>query len=89
MNGALAGSRFVVAPLAALTAGVFTWFWTQAAPIFVRPMFVWSDLDSVAIAAVRPVQDAGAVFAVFAAIVAGAIAFSRGPDRDRRRAATR
>jgi hypothetical protein len=77
---AVGRSRPVVAALAALTAGVFTWFWTLAVPILVRPMFVWSDIGGVAIAAVRPVQDAGIVFAVFAGVATGALAYLRGTD---------
>ncbi|MDP9326313.1 MAG: hypothetical protein M3O87_07245, partial [Candidatus Dormibacteraeota bacterium] len=76
---AVARNRVVAAALAGLTAGVITWFWTQAAPILERPMFVWSDLGSVAIAAYRPVQEAGGVFAVFAGAVAATIVLLRGP----------
>lgn len=71
---AISGNRGAVAALLVLTAGAFTWFWTQAAPILVRPMFVWSDLGAPAVAAVRPVQEGGAVFAVWAVAVAGGVA---------------
>jgi hypothetical protein len=78
---ALARNRFVVAALAALVTGAFTWFWTLTAPILIRPMFVWSNIGKVGLAAILPVQSAGAVFAIFAGVVAGAVALSRGPDR--------
>jgi hypothetical protein len=75
---ALSRNRVVLAVLAAVVTGAFTWFWTQAAPILIRPMFVWSNIGRVSLAAVMPVQSAGAVFAICAAVVAGAVALSRG-----------
>jgi hypothetical protein len=74
---AVSGNRVVVAALAAISAGAFSWLWTLAVPIMTRPMFVWSKLSGVAIAAVRPVQEAGILFAVFAALVAGVVALTR------------
>ncbi|MEA2681783.1 MAG: hypothetical protein QOK05_111 [Chloroflexota bacterium] len=77
---AVAGTRVVIAALAAISAGSFTWLWTLAVPIMTRPMFVWSKLSGVAIAAVRPVQESGIVFAIFAGLVAGFVALSRGRE---------
>ena len=74
------GGRFVLPVLTGLTAGALTWVWTQGAPILARPMFVWSSLGSVPVGPIRPVQDAGAVFAVFAGAIAGAMALWRGRD---------
>ncbi len=79
--GAISRFRPVATLLVMGTAGISTWAWTQAAPILIRPMFVWSDLGSPAVAALRPVQEAGEVFAIWAAIVAGAVTLLRDPSR--------
>ncbi len=75
---AMARNRLAVAALAALTTGGFTWLWAEAAPIIVRPMFIWSDLGHVVVDAVRWEQNGGGVFAVVAGVAAGTFAYLRG-----------
>lgn len=76
----LSGNRFAVAILTAVATSAFIWFWTQAALVLIRPVFVWSTLPSgVTLAAVFPVQSAGLVFAVAGGLVAGLGALARGP----------
>jgi hypothetical protein len=74
----MARNRLVVAALAALTTGGFTWLWAEAAPIIVRPMFIWSDLGHVVVDAVRWEQNGGGVFAVVAGVAAGTFTYLRG-----------
>lgn len=77
----LAGNRFAVATLTGLATGAFTWTWTQATIVLVRPVFTWSPLaqGSVRLEAIQPVQEGGLVFAVVGGLVAAAIALARGP----------
>ena len=76
----LSGNRFAVAILTAVATGAFVWFWTQAALVLIRPVFIWSTLPSgVTLAAVFPTQSAGLAFAVAGGLVAGLGALVRGP----------
>ena len=76
----VAGNRFVVAGLAALSTGAFVWFWTQAATVLIRPIFRWASIPGVTLEAVQPVQVGGLVFAVVGGVVAGLVALVRGPS---------
>ncbi|MEP7082653.1 MAG: hypothetical protein ABI841_06715 [Chloroflexota bacterium] len=74
------GNRFAVATLTGVATGGFVWFWTLAATVLVRPVFVWSSLPTgVRLEAIQPVQTAGLAFAVVGGLLAGAVALARGP----------
>jgi hypothetical protein len=76
-TGRLAGSRLAVAALSAVVTGGFTFLWTQAAAVLVRPVFTWSSLPSgVRLEAIQPIQVGGVVFAVAAAVAAAAVALA-------------
>ncbi|MEX2547461.1 MAG: hypothetical protein WD830_06675 [Chloroflexota bacterium] len=78
----LAGSRLAVAALSGVVTGGFTFLWTQAAAVLVRPVFVWSSLPSgVRLEAIQPLQTGGIVFALAAGAIAAAVALLRGPGR--------
>jgi hypothetical protein len=76
----LAGSRVVVAVIAALATGGLTWVWTQAAPVLLRPLYNWASLGTPGLSAIQALQTAGLVFACAAAAAAGVRAFGAAPD---------
>lgn len=76
----VAGNRLVVAGLAAVSTGAGVWLWTQAATVLIRPIFRWSSTPGVTLEAVQPVQVAGLAFAIAGGLVAGAVAYGRGPS---------
>jgi hypothetical protein len=76
----VAGNRPAMAALNGAITGVFTLFWAAGAAILLRPIFEWSTLPSGGRAeAYIPMQTGGVVFAIAAAGIAAAVAFSRGP----------
>lgn len=76
----LADSRIAVAAMSAVAAAGFTFLWTQAAAVLIRPVFTWSSLPSgVRLEAIQPIQIGGMVFAVAAGLIAAAVALPRGP----------
>ena len=78
----LAGSRLGVAALSAVATGTFTFLWTQAAAVLIRPVFVWSSVPyGVRFEAIQPIQVGGIVFALAAGAIAAVVAFLRGPGR--------
>jgi hypothetical protein len=76
----LGRSRPVLALVAAGATGFLVWAWTQAEPVLLRPLYVWSGLEP-ALSAIVPVQQLGIVFAVTAGATAGAVAWRGGPER--------
>lgn len=78
----LGRSRLGVAALSAVVTGAFTFLWTQAAAVLLRPVFTWSSLPSgVRVEAIQPIQVGGMVFALVAAAMATTVVLLRGSGR--------
>lgn len=76
---AFAGNRLAVAAVNAALTGTFTLFWAAGAAILVRPIFEWSSLPSGGrMEAYVPMQAGDTVLAAAAAVIAGAVALTRG-----------
>jgi hypothetical protein len=76
----IARQPVAVAALTAVATGAFIWFWTLAATVLIRPVFTWSSLPGgVRLEAIQPVQTAGLVFVAAGGLMAGWVAFARGP----------
>jgi hypothetical protein len=73
-------SRLVIALVAAVVTGALTWAWTQAAPVLLRPLYLWSSIGDIERSAIMPVQLAGSVFAIVAGVAAAARAWFARPE---------
>jgi hypothetical protein len=75
----LAGSRIAVAGVSGLLVGTFTWLWTLAAPVLLRPVYLWSDIGGPYAELGLQLEKGGLVFALIAGVAAGAVAMLVGP----------
>jgi hypothetical protein len=77
----LAGRPAAIAAVVGIATGAFTFIWTQAAPVLLRPVYLWSDIGGPYAEGFVPLQNGGHIIAVVAGVAAFAFATLRGPGR--------
>ena len=75
----LADSRLVVAAVCGIATGTFTWLWTLATPVLLRPVYLWSDIGGPYAELGLQLDKGGMVFALIAGATAAAFAMLAGP----------